>query len=242
MEHLGGQRREQHDGHGHEHRDDVDQVGAEQVATAHRVADALDDPGEARRRRGRTRGVGAHRREQDGGGDQTGDVDGERRRHTGGRDQHPAQGGAGQLTHVAAQAGQRHRGGQLVVAHGAGDQRLTARALQRLRHRQQRPDGVDGPQARAGQGRVDQQQRGQRHLGDAGAHQHRPTVDVVGQRPAVQPEHQQRQQLDEPHQADREARAGELVELERQRDVADHPAEVEHRAGTEQQPEVARGA
>ena len=47
--HVLGERREQHDRHRHEHRDHVDDVGAEQVAPAHRVADALDDAGHARR-------------------------------------------------------------------------------------------------------------------------------------------------------------------------------------------------
>ena len=67
-------------------------------------------------------------------------------------------------------------------------------------------------------------------------------VDVVGQRAAVQAEDDQRHQLDEADRADREVGAGQRVDLVGDRDVADHRAEVEDRAGVEQQPEVARGA
>ena len=77
-------------------------------------------------------------------------------------------------------------------------------------------------------------------LRDAGADQQLAPVDVVGQRAAVQAEDDQRHQLDQADRADREVGAGQRVDLERDGDVGDHRAEVEDRAGDEQQPEVAR--
>ena len=79
-----------------------------------------------------------------------------------------------------------------------------------------------------------------KHLSDAGADEQPPPVDVVGQRTAVQAEEEQGQELHEAEGADREVGAGQPVDLVGQRDVGHHPAEVEHGAGEEEQPEVAR--
>ena len=77
-------------------------------------------------------------------------------------------------------------------------------------------------------------------LRDAGPHQEGPPVHVVGQRAAPETEDDERDELDHADRADDEVRPGQVVELERHGDVGDHPAEVEDRAGEEQQPVVAR--
>ena len=86
------------------------------------------------------------------------------------------------------------------------------------------------------------QDRGEHRLPDAGPDQQPAPVDVVGERAAVQPEDDDRHELDEADRADREVGAGQRVDLVGHRDVADHRAEVEDRAGEEQQPEVTGGA
>ena len=61
---------------------------------------------------------------------------------------------------------------------------------------------------------------------------------MVGERAAVQAEDDQRDQLDEADGADREVGVGELVDLVGDGDVGHHPAEVEDRAGDQEQAEV----
>jgi len=77
-------------------------------------------------------------------------------------------------------------------------------------------------------------------LGGAGDDEHQAAVDVVGEGTAIQPEHDQWDELDDAQGADREVGPGQLVELVGERDVADHAAQVEHRARPEQEAEVAR--
>ena len=77
LEDLGRQGREEHDRHREQHGGDVDEVGAEQVAPADRVAPALGDPAQARGRRLAAVGVGPHRGVQGAGDGQGDDVDDE---------------------------------------------------------------------------------------------------------------------------------------------------------------------
>ena len=88
--------------------------------------------------------------------------------------------------------------------------------------------------------RVDGEHRGQQDLGGAAADEQPAAVDVVGQGAAPESEHDERHQLGDPDRTDREVGAGQPVDLEGDRDVGDHPAEVEDGAGDEEQPEVTR--
>ena len=63
---------------------------------------------------------------------------------------------------------------------------------------------------------------------------------MVGQRTAVQAEHDERHQLDDAEDADGEVGAGQMVELVGHRDVRHHAAEVGDGAAIEEQAEVAR--
>ena len=122
----------------------------------------------------------------------------------------------------------------------AWHQRLAGRPLHRRGAHQERGDHEDQPDAGVGAERVPGEYGGQRAWASRARPEPAP-VDVVGEGAAVQPEDDERHQLDEADGADREVRAGQRVDLERDRDVADHRAEVEDGAGDEQQPEVAGG-
>ena len=61
---------------------------------------------------------------------------------------------------------------------------------------------------------------------------------MVGEGAAVQAEDDQGAELHEAHGADREVGMGELVDLVGDGDVRHHPAEVEDRAGDQEQAEV----
>jgi len=79
----------------------------------------------------------------------------------------------------------------------------------------------------------------EQHLRGTGQDEHQATVGVVGEGAAIQPEHDQRDELDDAEGADREVGPGQLVELEGEGDVADHAAQVEHGPCPEQETEVA---
>ena len=95
------------------------------------------------------------------------------------------------------------------------------------------------PQRRGGNEKgVGHQPRREQHLRGTGDDEHQATVDVVGEGAAIQPEHHQRDELDDAQGTDREVGPGQLVELEGQGDIADHAAQVEHVARPEQEAEV----
>ena len=171
--------------------------------------------------------------------DQSDRVDRERPCDADRPDDHAADRRSGQHADLRRERGQRDRGWQLLVCDHAGEQRVPARPLKRVRDRQQPADQVDDPHLGLVGDRVNQERGGEHDLSGAGEHQHRPTVDTVGQRSAVEAEDDQGDELDDPHHADREVRVGQVIDLERQSHVPDHLPQVEDRAGAEQDPEVA---
>jgi uncharacterized membrane protein YdfJ with MMPL/SSD domain len=242
LEDLLDQRREQHHRDRQQHRGDVDQVGAEQVPALERVGQPLADAGQRRRRRLVAVRVARHPPEHQGRHRQPADVDEEAPADPDVGHQQSADRGADQDAELHAQAGECVGGRELVVGHGARHECLAAGPLHRGRRRESRRDHEDEPHVRLVPEGVHCQDPCERRLGDTGPHQQLASVDVVGQRAAVQPEHDQRRQLCQPDGTDREVRAGQRVDLVGDRHIADHRAEIEDRAGVEQEPEVERGA
>jgi hypothetical protein len=93
-----------------------------------------------------------------------------------------------------------------------------------------------------GQHRVAGQARGQQAEPGLAPAEQPPPVQPVGQHPAVQAEHHQRDQLGHPEQADRERRPGELLGLDQQGDVGGLGAEQGDAAASVQHPEISRTA
>jgi hypothetical protein len=129
-------------------------------------------------------------------------------------------------------------GHELVVRDGPGQQSLSRRTLQARGRREEERQHEDRPDVRLGLQGVHREQGCHDRLCDPGGDKELPPVHMVGERAPVEAAHQQRQQLDEADQPHRRVRAGQRVELVGDRDVGDHPAEVEDRPGDEQQPEV----
>ena len=242
LEHVLGERGEHHHREREHHGGDVDEVGAEDVAPARGVPHALRDAPQAGRGRLGAVRVRPHQHVEHGGHRQPADVDDEAPADPDEGEQHPAERRAEEQAHLHPEAAERVRRGQLVVGDGARQQRLAGGPLQRGGAGEQRGDDEDHRDARLVAEGVPRQHRGEAALGDARADEQPAPVDVVGQGAAVQPEHHQRHELDDADRADREVGAGERVDLVGHRDVRHHRAEVEDRAGHEQQPEVARGA
>ena len=90
--------------------------------------------------------------------------------------------------------------------------------------RDERED-VQGPQLRSRQQRVHQQERRHHAERDLGEEHHPAAVDGVGERAAVQPEDDERDQLDEAEDPHEHERPGQLLHLVRDRDVGDHRAQ-----------------
>ena len=168
---------------------EVDDVGAEQVAAAERVAQPLLDAaaGSAARSRRRAGSAASRRRAS-------------RRRR--GRRCRPGSTSRGR-THATstppiagptstpdlhAEAAQGVGGDDLVVPDGARQQRLAGGSLERRGRGQQPRHEEDLPQPRVRGERVDREPGGERGLRDAGPDQQQAPVDVVGERAAVQPE------------------------------------------------------
>ena len=127
------ERGEEHDRQRHHHRRDVHEVGAEQVAAPGGVGDPLHDAADAGPGGLPLVGVGPHQGVDPGGEDQRDHVDEVAPARSHGRDQHAADRGAGQQAELHAEARQRGRGRDLVVAHRPRLERLLRGALHRLR-------------------------------------------------------------------------------------------------------------
>ena len=157
------------------------------------------------------------------------------------RQQEPADRRTGQQPDLHPEGARGVRGDDLVVPDGPRQQRLAGRALHAREGGQQERQDVERPDRRPLLEGVDGEERGDDGLRDTRDDEQPAAVDVVGERAAVQPADEERDELDEPDEADGGVGAGERVELVGDRDVADHPAEVEHGPGGEEQPEVAGG-
>ena len=186
-------------------------------------------------------GVGAHREVERGRHGEPGHVDDEAPADADVGDEQTADRRPDQDAELHPEAGQRVGGRDLVVADGPRHQGLAAGPLQGSRRGQQPGDPEDDRDAGLVAERVDGEHGGEHGLADARPDEQAAAVHVVGERAAVQPEHHQRHQLDQADRADGEVGARQVVDLERDRDVGDHPAEVEDRPRQEQQPEVPRG-
>lgn len=134
------------------------------------------------------------------------------------------------------------RRGQLLVRHDPGQQGVQRGALQPRQRGHARRDHVQRPEHRLRQHRVDQQDQRQQPEPRLGRHDDPRPVHGVRQRPAVQPEDDQRDQLDRAHRPHGQRRPGQLLDLERQRDQRHGGAEEGDEALPPQQPEVTRGA
>ena len=236
---AGGDGREQRDRHREQHRVDVDEVAAHQVLAAARVAPALRDPRDARRRRVGRRRHRAHPCQRDERDEERRRVDRVGRAQAGARDQDAAERRPGDLAGVAAEALERGRRGQLLARHQARHHRVERGPLQPAGRRHPGRDEEQDPDLRLGEQRVGDQresEREQRGVGD----QHEPAAVVrVGQRAAEQRRDQQRGQLREPEQPDDERRASQVVDLERDRDEGDHRARERDGLARVEQPELA---
>ena len=149
-EHLVRERREKHDRHGEQHRDQVDDVGAQQVSAAEGVAQALLDPAEAGRLGLADVRVAAHRGVEHGGDEQADDVDEEAPARAERRHQHAADRRADEDARLHAEAAECVGGHDLVVPNGAREQRLARRALESRRGGQKPRHQEDLPEPRVG--------------------------------------------------------------------------------------------
>ena len=234
-----GQRREQHDRHREQHRDDVDEVGAEQVHAAEGVAQALRDAragwaARSRRRAGSAASRRTSSRRRTGRRCRPGSTSRRRprpraRRRSPGRRARPTC--MPRLLRALAATISSCRTVRGSSASREGRCRADAEASSP-------DDQEDLPEPRVGGEGVDREPGRERRLGDAGPDQQEPAVDVVGERAAVEAEDDQRDQLHQADGTDRQVGAGELVDLEGDGDVGHHPAEVEDGAGDQEQAEV----
>ena len=81
-----------------------------------------------------------------------------------------------------------------------------------------------------------------RHQRELGQEHEAAAVDDVGERAPEQPEREHGHELGEAEQADRQRRAGERVDLVRDRDERQHRAQERRQLPEEEQPEVAVAA
>ena len=161
------------------------------------------------------------------------DVDREAPTRPGRGDDEATDGRAEQAAGLPAQGVECVGCGQLVVTDRAGQQRLLARPLQCPgRHEEGRHD-EEHPDVRLVAKGVE------RHLGRTGADQHLLAVHMVGERASPQARDEQRHEFDDADQADHRVRAGQCVDLPRDRHIGDRLPECEDGAGQNHEAEVA---
>ncbi len=235
---AGGDRREQRLGHAEDHHHDVHHVGAEQLLPAARVAQAFDDAPQARPGGVRRWRHGPHQPQHRQGEPEADHVHPIGRRQPEARHQQAPEGRPADHPERHAQRGECRGGGHLLAGDQPGQERLERGALQPVERGGQRGDHEQDPDPRAPGQRVDHQhgrEQGQAELGEL---HHAAPVVGVGQRPTEQAGDQEWSQLGHPEQADHQRRPGELVDLERDRDVGDHAAREAHHLPNGQQSEV----
>ena len=153
----------------------------------------------------------------------------------------PAERGTEQEARGLRHRKQRRRGGELLPADQPRQRGVEGGPLQGGGRHHHRRDGVERPQGGTRKQRVDQEQPGAAaEHGLAPAHQ-RPAVEPVREHAPVQPEQQQRHEFHHAEQPHRQRRAGELLRLHEQRDLAGLGAEGGHRPAGEDQAEPPRG-
>ncbi len=95
------------------------------------------------------------------------------------------------------------------------------------------------PDGRSPEARGDREQAAARREAHVGRDHEPAAIDGVGEGAAHERGQQQRPELGQPQEADRERRMGQRVHLVRQGDVGDHAAQKRHELGGVEQPVVA---
>ena len=235
---AGGQRREQRQRHPEDHRHEVDDIGPDQLLAAARVAEALDDGSPGRRFGVVARRYRSHRHEAGERCQEARRVDAEGGHRARGPDQHAADRGADDHAKAAAQLGQRRHGRELVRRHQPRRHRVERGTLQAVEGRHQAGGQVEHRDRRLGERGVGHQRQAGGHQADLGGDHQAPAIHPVRQRAADERRQQQRHQLHDAEDADREAGVRQGVHLPRQRHVGDHRAEEGHELSGIEQAEV----
>ena len=236
----GGERREQRQRHPEDHRHEVDDVGADQLLAAARVAEALDDRAPGRRLGVVARRHRAHRDEAGERGEEAGGVDAEGRDGAGRPDQDAADRRPDDHAEAAAEGAQRRRRGNLVGRNQPRRHGVERRPLQAVEGRHQPGGEVEHGRptapARAALA-ISARQPAIRPISVAITSRRRSIQSASA--PPTNAVSSSGTSSTTPRIADREAGAGQGVHLPGQRHVGDHRAQERHGLGGVEEPEVA---
>ncbi len=219
------ERREERARHPEHHRDRVDDEDALELRLLADEAETLGDRPQSRPRDRPDRGHLREQRRRQERCREGDDVDRVRRRQSDRRDQDPAHRRSSDMAEGRVDPLDGRCWSDLVLADEARDERVHRGALDRVESGADRFRRVQGPEPRIGERGIRDQQAGDRGEAQVGDDQEQPTIDGVGDRAAEEGDRQQRDERGDAEEPDREGRAGQLVDLVRDRDRRQHASE-----------------
>ena len=138
------------------------------------------------------------------------------------------------MHHLVRDLTQRDRLNELLAGHDRGDQRPSGRTeegAEQSRRERDRISLADGVGKR--------QQRHEGCAGDVADHHHEPAIEAIGDHASDRPEGEPRDRAKPDGETDGERLAGQVVDVDRQRDEGDERSGVRDDVGQPQPPVIA---